>query len=118
PGLRVGKLFAWLCMSPPARVLNGQAHLTFHHLRVGVYGGYGDRGAPFLLQATQSHQKKISKQSASSHKKTTAEKPYRAGHCFAGPPSSAAQAFNSCSKNSATRDRTLSVNRSLSLLAS
>src|SRR5207249_9888650 len=80
PGLRVGKLFAWLCMSPPARVLNGQAHLTFHHLLVGVYGGDGGSGGPFLPAAAQSRRKKKSKYADRSQKNKHAEKHNIASH--------------------------------------
>src|SRR6266566_221209 len=51
---------------------------------------------PFAnVQATQSHQRRRSKLSTSSAKKQSSEKPYRAGHSLAGPPSSAAQALSS-----------------------
>src|SRR5262249_25093701 len=68
--------------------------------------------------AIQSHQKRMSKPSNICTKKISNEKPYRAGHRFAGPPSSEAQAFSSCSKNLAIRDRTFSVSRSFSFLES
>jgi hypothetical protein len=46
--------------------------------------------------AIQSHQKRRSMRSSSRpHKKTSYEKPYRAGQFFAGPPSRAAQVFSS-----------------------
>src|SRR6476620_2584172 len=51
-------------------------------------------------QQIQSHQKRRSMLSSSrSQKNNKNEKPYRAGQLFARPPSSAAQALSSCSKN-------------------
>src|SRR4051794_5647484 len=51
------------------------------------------------VQAIQLHHRSRSKLSTNSAKKQSNEKPYRAGHCLAGPPSCAAQAFSSCLKN-------------------
>src|SRR5205814_9122935 len=51
-------------------------------------------------QQIQSHQKNRSMLSSSkSQEYSISEKPYRVGQLFARPPSSAAQAFSSCSKN-------------------
>src|SRR4029453_14590453 len=70
-------------------------------------------------QEIQSHQKRRSILSSSrSQKKSSSEKPYRAGQLFARPPSSAAQALSSCSKNLAIRARTFAVSRSFSRPAS
>src|SRR6266567_7130255 len=70
-------------------------------------------------QQIQSHQKRRSMLSSSRSQKNNAkEKPYRAGQLLARPPSSAAQALSSCSKNRATRSRTFVVNGSLSRPAS
>ena|SRR2546430_16193472 len=51
------------------------------------------------VQAIELHHRSRSKLSTNSAKKQSNEKPYRAGHCLAGPPSCAAQAFNSFLKN-------------------
>src|SRR4030095_4459967 len=68
-------------------------------------------------QINQSHQKSRSTSSASPMKNQISEKPYRAAHSLAGPPSSFAQARSSSLKNWARWERTLSVSRSFCLPA-